>query len=635
MLGKPDIRAVLIGIQRDRRDAVVQSLGRAGLIHLAVELPGQEWDADAHAELQTREQQTRARLTMTGGLLDALGEKPVSGAYDLTRQDFDEQDIAAAAVREKLERFQTLRAKLRGSIDLLRRRLAYAGLAGDTGAGLAICSMLFGIVPQDFSIPLPDPALPFVVRHAGQRAVVIALASQCDEVVSLLHRYGFQTDSAVAVPGCELKRADTLALRIAVLERRDAALGAWFEHQKPAWADTLQNIHAVCSAHLQALAAARTFAFTAEAVFIRGWIDIVDSGRIEMLLHGLCGNRFTFVVSALRENNAPVLLRNNRFSRPFELLVRNIGIPAQHEIDPTLLTALSYMLLFGVMFGDVGQGLIIALTGYAVQRFSRRRAAPDSLPAQIGGIMVPCGISAVIFGLLYGSCFSSEKLLPALWFHPMEHIDRLFFAAIAMGVLFISAGIVLNIINRISQGDMTEALFGKFGMAGLAFYAGAVFIGLRYYSRGTAPGLPEIILLICVPVSLHVCKDLLGCYLLRQGPPGRHGLLEKVIETLVEVLDLFSGFLANTISFIRAGAFALSHAGLSVATYSLAAMVDPNCTSAGAVAVIVLGNIVIIAFEGLICAIQSMRLEYYEFYGKFYQGSGVPFRPFVLQAERP
>jgi len=635
MLGKPDIRAVLIGIQRHKRDAVVQALGRTGLMHLAGEFPGQERDAGAQAALQALEQQFRARLAMTGGLLDALGEKPAPGLCDLTLQDFDEQDTTAAAVRKKLERFQALQLQLRGSIDLLKRRLAYTELVADTGAGLTLCSILPGTVPQGFSFPPPERALPFVVRQAGQRAVLIALKSQCDEVVSLLHRYGFQPDSTAVVSGQEFQQADSLARRIATLARRDAVLAAWFEREKPAWTVTIQSIHATCSMHLQALAAARTFAFTAEAVFIRGWINIGDRGRIETVLRGLCGGQLALVVSPERDKNAPVLLRNSRFVKPFELLVKNIGIPAQHEIDPTLLTALSYMLLFGVMFGDVGQGLIIALTGCVVQWISRRRAAPDSVAAQIGGIMAPCGISAALFGFLYGSCFSSEKILPALWFHPMEHIDRLFFAAIGMGVFFIAAGMVLNIINRISQDDKTEALFGKCGMAGLDFYAGAVFLGLRYYSRGTMPGLPEILMLICLPVCLHVCKDWLGLHLLRQGLPGRHGLLEQVIEALVEVLDLFSGFLANTISFIRAGAFALSHAGLSIATYSLAAMLDPNCTSAEAVAVIVLGNIVIIAFEGLICAIQSMRLEYYEFYGKFYQGSGVPFRPFVLQAERP
>jgi V/A-type H+-transporting ATPase subunit I len=112
-------------------------------------------------------------------------------------------------------------------------------------------------------------------------------------------------------------------------------------------------------------------------------------------------------------------------------------------------------------------------------------------------------------------------------------------------------------------------------------------------------------------------------------------MAERCIEAAVELLDLCSGLLANTVSFVRAGAFALSHAGLSLATYSLAAMLDPGLATAGAVGVVVLGNLVIVAFEGLVCAIQSLRLSYYEFFGKFYRGSGAPFRPFLLMGHAP
>ena len=100
---------------------------------------------------------------------------------------------------------------------------------------------------------------------------------------------------------------------------------------------------------------------------------------------------------------------------------------------------------------------------------------------------------------------------------------------------------------------------------------------------------------------------------------------------MVEIIEMFSGFLGNTISFIRAGAFALSHAGLSIAVFTLAEIIDPSMKSAGAIAAIVTGNLFIILLEGLVCSIQSMRLEYYEFFGKFFKGDGIAFFPFLLK----
>ena len=110
-----------------------------------------------------------------------------------------------------------------------------------------------------------------------------------------------------------------------------------------------------------------------------------------------------------------------------------------------------------------------------------------------------------------------------------------------------------------------------------------------------------------------------------------HGLFEYIVETIIEIIEMFSSFLGNTISFIRAGAFALSHAGLSIAIYTLAHIITPEGYSVASIAVLVVGNIFIILLEGLVCGIQSMRLEYYEFFGKFFHGEGVEFKPFFFR----
>lgn len=637
MLGKPDIARVLIGVQRQDRDRVVLALGRAGLVHLAAEEDAASRGSAAwRAELAGQEQQIRGLYALAGGLLVDLGEQTPPGAADPAGRDFSADAAFAAAAQKKLERCEALRQTLRSRIELDSRRLGYAGLTAAAQApGPGLCCLLPGTVPPDFVRPPPDPAMPLILRRSGCCALAIALERQRDQALAALAGRGFHPDSALAAPGGGLPRRGTIERRIASLRRRNRALAAWRKHRKVAWRARLIAMHGACSGQLQALAAAKTLCVTDEAAFVRGWIEARNAGRIRSLLGELCGRRFALIVSASRAQQTPVLLHNNGLFRPFELLVRTIGMPAHLELDPTPLTALSYMLLFGVMFGDAGQGLVIALAGRTLQRAASSRAGPESFAAQLGGILWPCGLSAALFGLLYGSCFSSELLLPALWFRPMEHIDRLFTAAIAMGVVFMASGCILNIANRLARGDLTEALFGRCGAAGFACYAGAVLLCLRYFAGGGPPGPAGLIICLCLPAALYAGRDLLGPLLLRRGRPAGRSLPEQLIEVPVELLDLATGFFANTVSFIRAGAFALSHAGLSIATYSLAAMIDPRLTGAGALAIIVLGNIVIIALEGLICAIQSMRLEYYEFYGKFYRGDGVAFRPFVLQPERP
>ena len=113
-------------------------------------------------------------------------------------------------------------------------------------------------------------------------------------------------------------------------------------------------------------------------------------------------------------------------------------------------------------------------------------------------------------------------------------------------------------------------------------------------------------------------------------------MFASLVESVVEVLDTVISSISNTATFIRLAAFALSHAGLFMATFSVADAVSHTAGGTiGAVLVIVLGNVVIIALEGLIVSIQSIRLEYYEFFSKFYSGGGEEYRPLHIAAAQP
>jgi V/A-type H+-transporting ATPase subunit I len=371
--------------------------------------------------------------------------------------------------------------------------------------------------------------------------------------------------------------------------------------------------------------------YSSRAVFITGWMDIRDTEKLFEILRRICGSRFIASISEERDPHAPVRLANTRFVKPFELLVKTMGMPAADELDPTPLAAVTFVLMFGLMFGDLGQGIVLALAGAVLYRIAERKKGSRSTLGQSGAILIVCGLSAALCGILYGSIFSNENIIPALLFHPMSHIMNLFFLTILIGAFIIAAGLMVNIINCLLNSNYSEAFLEKRGLAVLILYGAAVLYFVRYAETGK--GMPAWygILFFLFPLALFAFRGLLGPVLFHSRWP--HNWVDYVIETCVEILEIGLSMLANTVSFIRVGAFALSHAGLSIVTYTLAGIADPSLTSPGAIAIIIAGNIFIIGFEALICGIQSMRLEYYEFFSKFFKGDGVVFSPFTLKPQ--
>jgi V/A-type H+/Na+-transporting ATPase subunit I len=461
------------------------------------------------------------------------------------------------------------------------------------------------------------------VTVTGRYGFGVALPQDAPGMLQFITKNGF-TDKTEKISGASLEdlegRADSLKRRLAFLDRYRDNLS------KEIGPEVKQLYHSY-KGYEEVLKVMRLSGFSAMAMFITGWMDARDKGKLVAILKKVCGERF--IVSDERDFYAPVRLMNIRLFKPFELIVKMMGMPANSEIDPTPLAAITFVLVFGLMFGDLGQGLVLAMAGLALKYISRKKSNEDL--ENFGGILFACGLSAAIGGILYGSLFSSEHLLPALWIRPIENIMGLFSATILLGAVVIAVGLCVNIINAFINADYTTALLEKRGVAVLILYGAVVFFVIRYASLRQAPGLWEISVLIIAPLLIFSLRGVIGPVLFKVSRP--HDIAEYVIETLMDVVEISLSMFANTVSFIRVGAFALSHAGLSIVTYTLAGMADPALKSASAIAILVMGNIFIISFEGMICGIQSMRLEYYEFFNKFYKGDGVVFSPFILKAK--
>lgn len=314
----------------------------------------------------------------------------------------------------------------------------------------------------------------------------------------------------------------------------------------------------------------------------------------------------------------PTLLRNNAFFRAFQDIVAMYSLPSYGEIDPSPIVAISFTLFFGFMFGDIGHGLMIFLGSmYLVKRGIMKRS--------FGQVMKSAAASSMVFGVLYGSIFGMEGVLPALWLSPMHDTNRLLVIAICIGVFMISLGLILNMITRYRARDFGRLLFDGQGLAGLFLYWTMAALAAIYITGAKVSEVAADIMWVGIGVLmlLMVCRDILARYLLRQK-----GEKESVVMNIFEIMHNLMSFVSNTASFVRLAAFALNHVGLSMAVIMLSEMV--HSLPGGIVMkgiILVVGNVVIVCLEGLIVFIQTLRLEYYEFFGKFYKGGGSAFKP--------
>lgn len=334
-------------------------------------------------------------------------------------------------------------------------------------------------------------------------------------------------------------------------------------------------------------------------------------------------NRFT----------VPTKLRNNRFVKPFQMFVEMYGTPRYNEADPTPFLAITYTLLFGIMFGDVGQGAVIALLGFALWKLKKMT---------FGRILMRIGVSAACFGLVYGSVFGLEHLLDpmykALGFagKPVEimeaaTINELLVVAVAIGVLFILQSLFFNVYIGIRNRDWERSLFGNNGVAGIVFYVSVLAGAVSMLTGGKNLFTPlYVTFLIVLPILVIFLKEPLG----HLAAGGRHikpegGIGSFVLEGFFELFEVVLSFITNTMSFLRVGGFIISHAGMMAVVMTLTEMM----AGSGSILVLILGNAFVMALEGFIVGIQALRLEFYELFSHYFDGQGKQFAPIVIGKE--
>lgn len=478
--------------------------------------------------------------------------------------------------------------------------------------------------------------------HIGtleQRAVVVAFGLRADRSVleNALKGAFFET---IDIPGQEV--SGTVGEMIAGIHSRMATLNRQFESleqkreglQKKLGAELLTLREKIITAH-NILSARRFFGKIKGTHVISGWIPVRLCDTLRKELEKTTEGQLIFETVSPEDLvevrrgivNIPILFNNPLLIRPFEKLTGLYGTPRYREVEPTLFFALSFLLMFGMMFGDVGHGAILFAMGYFV--FRRFYTYMD-----YGIILMECGFFAVLFGFLYGSLFGLEDVLPALWFRPMDDIPYFMKVVLGLGAVLVSLGLVLNLINSLRLKEY-ERLLSASGLAGALFYWLLVGAGLKYVFSGPLLQAEWSVFWGSAAILLAVMIFHRPFYrLLIAGEPfakviGEKGFFTGIAESAVASLDDLMRYLTHTVSFIRVAAFALAHAALFAAVFAIADLVAH--AKGGTLfywLVLIIGNGIIILLEGLVVSIQVIRLEYYEFFSKFFRGGGETFRSF-------
>ena len=321
----------------------------------------------------------------------------------------------------------------------------------------------------------------------------------------------------------------------------------------------------------------------------------------------------------------PTKLKNPKIFKPFEMYVKMYGLPDYHEMDPTVFVALTYSFIFGAMFGDVGQGLLLAIGGFLLYKIKHMNLA---------AIIGTAGIFSTFFGFMFGSFFGFENIIEPLWLHPTEamtmvpglgNMNTVFVVAIVFGMFLILVTMIFHIINAVRTRDFENTWFDQNAVCGLVFYGMLTVSALLFLTGNALPAAVVLGVMFGVPLLLIMFKEPITKLLTKQGPVIEGSKPMFLVQSFFELFEIMLSFLSNTLSFVRIGAFAVSHAAMMGVVLMLA-----GAESGGSINwfIIVLGNLFVCAMEGLIVGIQVLRLEYYEMFSRFYKGSGREFHPF-------
>ncbi len=490
---------------------------------------------------------------------------------------------------------------------------------------------------------------------------LITLKRDDDRVARLLEKFGWEErqirEGAEEGPGSGAARLpiEELDAKLESLRYKQKDLDESLRHTVEDRADSLEQIWTGLRMRELMRTIQTYYRRTDRTYLFSGWIPVDKKEEVtKTLMEATEGRCYLEWHSPQKGGDpevpeqVPVQMKNPPALKPFQSLVENYGIPAYGSIDPTPIVAVFYLAMFALMFGDVGHGLVVMLVGLIGDRRSRKRGKHTMLFP----LIAYCGGAAIISGALFGSYFGMP-LLPPLWFDyhgivaghgggsgSVKTMTDILMITIYFGIAVIATGLVLNWINRVRRRDWIGLIWGNGGLLVGWIYAAGTYTAFYFVDhdyRGLPPG-AALIGLLGVPVLLMAAKPVIEHIHHNRSVPADQrrsaNVLDMIMEWLVELLEIFSGYLSNTLSFMRVAGLGIAHVSLMMAFFQIAEMAASGGRfTLWSYLILLLGNALVIGLEGLSAGIQSLRLNYYEFFSKYFAGNGRAYAPISLRSE--
>lgn len=615
-------RIEILLLQREL-DPAAKRLAEVGVLHLRTMETGKKPSLRKVEGLPGRLDGLRSLESRLSAVMERLGISGTGkgGILPLRPKQWngflDQLDSRLSRLGNRVEEVQRQRDRLK-DLEILTASLFPRDAAYEDFTDLRKTVFRFGRLNRGDLHALQrniKPLRTFVLQKKTEQVLAILLTTneREDDLEEGLHQSHFEDISLPRASGSlpEMERRlrnlrEKTELHIRNLSARSFALKERNRNRLQSW---LRSVRA----EILLLEARDEFGYTERVVVLGGWVPRKRFGEMRQALEEVCGRHQMILRHRATEDETPVDVENPRLLRPFQKMLAVYGTPTYRELEPTPLLAFGFILLFGMMFGDVGHGLVFLAVGWALRRYTKWRDE--------GLIVMEVGGCAVLFGILFGSVFGNEELFPPLWFSPMHNIPLLMGVSLTLGVALIVSGLGLRIYNGWKKGQKGAVLTGKNGVAGLIFYTGAIATGVLFW-RDLLPG--SALLWLVLPLAGVFMHPFFGT-------TEKKPVAMAVAEGIVEVMETVLGYLANTFSFLRVAAFGLAHVGLLMAVFALADYVGTlPLGDLWVILVHVTGNLIILVLEGLVVSVQTVRLEFYEFFSKFFQGEGVAYRPLAL-----
>ncbi len=421
------------------------------------------------------------------------------------------------------------------------------------------------------------------------------------------------------------------------------------------------------------------FVYTESSVKAWGWIPDGTQKKLDSLLKEHVGTAYdlTFDSPDFAETDSPTYLDNPSVMKPTEDVVAAYGVPSKDDLDPTKIMWLSFPVIFGLVFADIGQGLLILLIGLAAIRANRRGDDWGQILGYIqnGGYgLVMMGIFAIIGGFLFGSFFGSETVIEAQWpifvhyfpdgtqnVYRAAHMLKL---SIEVGIIHITLGILLDIYNKAKHRKLDGALTSFFylwlylGFVNLLFgvsynsidrwfssdgfvnlWLPIVGIGRGIGNNGVYPTLPIAPMQFTI-FCLFVPLILMALLSFKHGMDGAVHFIESALGMISHTVSYARIFALNTVHVILSGVFFSFTSGLLVINFPPISiggfelipeavpyhgeLIQPGMSLIGAI----VGTFIVGILEGLLAFMHTLRLHFVEWFSKFYHAGGIAFTPF-------